>query len=76
MSQGYRLERLDTTPLLHDHHVNYFQGQIGVLRLIVELGRVDIMVAVSMLSRHLAAPRKGHLLGPVLTHICLLEAIW
>ena len=34
---------------------------IGVLRWIVELGRVDIDVEVSMMSSHLALLREGHL---------------
>jgi hypothetical protein len=34
---------------------------IGILRWIVELGRVDICCEVSLLSSHLALPRKGHL---------------
>ena len=34
---------------------------IGVLRWIVELGRIDINVEVSMMSSHLALPREGHL---------------
>lgn len=34
---------------------------IGVLRWIVELGRVDICLEVSMLLSYLASPRTGHL---------------
>jgi hypothetical protein len=34
---------------------------IGVLRWIVELGRIDIIVPVTMLSRYLVSPREGHL---------------
>jgi hypothetical protein len=34
-----------------------------VLRWIVELGRVDLDVEVSMMSSHLALPREGHLKG-------------
>ena len=39
----------------------YFQGLIGIVRWMCELGRVDILVPVAMLSRYLAAPREGHL---------------
>jgi hypothetical protein len=60
MSAGYRPE-LDGTKLLDGERANYFQGLIGVLRWICELGRIDIIVEVSMLSRFLAAPREGHL---------------
>ena len=33
---------------------------IGILRWIVELGRVDICLEVSMMSSHIAIPRQGH----------------
>jgi hypothetical protein len=60
MSAGYRPE-VDATPLLDATRANYYQGLIGVLRWICELGRIDILVDVSMMSRFLAAPRRGHL---------------
>ena len=40
---------------------SYFPSLIGVLRWIVELGRVDFCLEVSMMSSHLALPREGHL---------------
>jgi hypothetical protein len=40
---------------------SYYHTLIGVLRWIVELGRIDIDVEVSMMSSHLALPREGHL---------------
>jgi hypothetical protein len=60
MSAGYRPE-VDGTPLLDARRANYYQGLIGVLRWICELGRIDIPVDVSKMSRFLAAPRQGHL---------------
>jgi hypothetical protein len=60
ISSGYRPE-LDVSPLLSPEQANYFQNLIGVLRWIIELGRLDIHVHVSMLSTFLAAPRQGHL---------------
>jgi hypothetical protein len=60
MDSGYRTE-LDATPELDERKANYFRRFIGILRWVVELGRVDIMVAVAMLSRFLASPREGHL---------------
>ena len=60
LSTSYRPE-LDQSPELDAKRANYFQGLIGVLRWTIELGRIDIMVAVSMLSRYLANPRVGHL---------------
>ena len=52
---------LDTTPELDPEFASFFQSQIGVLRWMVELGRVDIMTAVSELASHCALPREGHL---------------
>jgi hypothetical protein len=60
LAQGYRPE-IDATGELDDKRANYFQGLIGILRWMCELGRVDILVPVAMLSRYLAAPREGHL---------------
>ena len=60
LSSDYRPE-LDKSEELDPRKANYYQGLIGVLRWTVELGRIDIMVGVSMLSRYLANPRAGHL---------------
>ena len=60
LSSNYRPE-LDRSPELDAKRANYYQGLIGVLRWTIKLGRVDIMVAISMLSRYLANPRVGHL---------------
>jgi hypothetical protein len=60
MSGGYRPE-LDMTDELDATRQNYYQGVIGVLRWLCELGRLDILVSVSMLSRYLAQAREGHL---------------
>ena len=60
MSAGYRPE-VDGSRLLNERQANYYQGLIGVLRWICELGRIDILVDVAMMSRFLAAPREGHL---------------
>jgi hypothetical protein len=62
MPTNYRPE-LDVTPELTDESANWFQGLIGILRWAVELGRVDIAHEVSILSTHLAAPRRGHLMA-------------
>jgi hypothetical protein len=59
-SHGYRPE-FDITPELDDNWTNYYQGLIGILRWIVELGCIDIIVPVSLLSRYLVSPRQGHL---------------
>ena len=60
LSNGYRPE-LDVSPELESGDASYYHSLIGVLRWIVELGRVDINVEVSMMSSHLALPREGHL---------------
>jgi hypothetical protein len=59
-SHRYRPE-LDMSLELDDDWTNYFQGLIGILRWIFELGCIDIIVPVSLLSRFLVSPRQGHL---------------
>jgi hypothetical protein len=60
VGNGYRPEA-DCTRELNQEEQNYYQGVIGVLRWICELGRLDILVSVSLLSRYLAQARQGHL---------------
>ena len=60
MQTSYRPE-LDVTPELATTDAAYFQSVIGILRWMVELGRIDICLETSMLSSHLALPREGHL---------------
>jgi hypothetical protein len=60
LSSGYRPE-LDFSAELDSERTNYYQGLIGVLRWIVELGRIDLIVPVSLLSRFMVSPREGHL---------------
>ena len=60
LSQGYRPE-LDQSRELDSKRGQYYQSLIGVLRWICELGQIDIMVAVSMLSRYVVSPCEGHL---------------
>jgi hypothetical protein len=60
LSQGYQPE-LDQSRELDSKCGQYYQSLIGVLRWICELGRIDIMVAVPMLSRFVVSPREGHL---------------
>ena len=59
IADGYRPE-LDATPELDARRANYYQRPIGILRWIVELGRIDITTAVSHMSRFMANPREGH----------------
>ena len=60
ITTSYRPE-LDVIPELNATDAAYFMSLIGILRWIVELGRVDICLEVSMLSSHMALPREGHL---------------
>ena len=59
-ASNYRPE-LDVTYQLDPDGASYFQSLIGILRWIVELGRVDICLEVSILSSQMALPRKGYL---------------
>ena len=71
---GYKLPKSAAAPFPREYRpecdiskelgpdlASFYASQIGVLRWMVELGRVDIITEVSMLSSHLAAPREGHL---------------
>jgi hypothetical protein len=60
LAYEYRPE-IDPTPELDHEKQNYYQGLIGVLRWICELGRLDIIMPVSLMSRYLAQAREGHL---------------
>jgi hypothetical protein len=59
-TQKYKPE-LDSSHLCSDQEANYYQNLIGVLRWIVELGRIDINFEVASLSQYLVNPRRGHL---------------
>ena len=52
---------LDRSMELGEDGAHYFRELIGMLRWATELGRVDILTEVSVLSQHQAAPRQGHL---------------
>ena len=58
MWSTYRPE-LDVSEELSPSDASYYQSLIGILQWIVELGCVDICLEVSMMSSHLALPRKG-----------------
>ena len=48
MVTSYRPE-LDVSPVLSPHDESYYMSLIGILRWIVELGRVDICLEVSIM---------------------------
>jgi hypothetical protein len=49
---GYKPD-LDEIPDVEPTRANFYQSQIGILRWCVELGRIDIITEVSMLSTYL-----------------------
>ena len=69
---GYRAETDQSTQLAVEE-ASYYQSLIGILRWIVELGRIDICCEVSMLSSCMALPREGHL-GAVLHLFAYLKS--
>jgi hypothetical protein len=67
---GYKPE-LDESPELDPARANFYQSQIGILRWCVELGRIDIITEVSMLSTYIFLPREGHLEAVFHVFACL-----
>ena len=53
---------VDGSNMLNAEDATYYQSLIGILRWIVEMGRIDICREVSAMSSFIAAPRYGHLL--------------
>ena len=51
----------DVSAELTDDGVQRYQELIGVLRWAAELGRVDILLEMAMLSTYMALPQKGHM---------------
>jgi len=60
MTSDYAPE-LDGSPELNADDTQYYQELIGILRWATEIGRVDIVVEVSIMSQFQAMPREGHL---------------
>ena len=54
--RGYEAET-DVSPVLTGEPATSYQSFIGVLRWMVELGRIETITEVSMLSSHLEIPR-------------------
>ena len=51
----------DVSMELGTKETQFYQEAIGMLRWAVELGRVDILLEVALMSQYLANPRQGHL---------------
>ena len=60
MSSDYR-PKLDTTAELDTNDITIFEELIGNLRWATEIGRVDILHEVFLLSAFKVSPRVGHL---------------
>lgn len=58
--QDYRSE-LDVSHMCNEDQATFYQNIVGILRCMIELGRVDILYEVSQLSKHLEDPIVGHL---------------
>ena len=71
LSSGYHPE-LDSSPA---QHANYYEGLIGALQWIVELGKMDIHVPVAHMSQYLMLPCRGQF-GTSSTNLCLSQAEW
>ena len=56
---------LDTSAICNDEQITFYQNLIGILRWMVELGRVDIAHEVSILLSYLVDPRTGHIIQAV-----------
>jgi hypothetical protein len=52
---------LDDTPLLDPKATQQFQTLMGVANWLIQIGRIDIMNAITQLSKYQVLPRQGHL---------------
>ncbi len=57
---GYEPE-LDETPARDPDRASYYQSIIGLMRWMCEIGRIDIVTEVLLLSSHIAYSREGNL---------------
>jgi hypothetical protein len=55
------IPEFDETQELNTSGITMYQELIGILRWAIEIGRVDIVTEVSMMSAYQASPREGHL---------------
>jgi hypothetical protein len=59
-AEGYKPD-LDESPGLDTTRANFYHSQIEIMRWCVELGCIDIITKVSILSTHLFLSHEGHL---------------
>ena len=55
------LPNMDISEKLNPEEANYYQFLIGIVRLMIKLGRIDMITEVSFLYSFLPNPRRGHL---------------
>ena len=69
---------MDISRMLTPDKASYFQTIIGVMRWMVELGRIDIATEVSQLSSFLAMPREGYLINAlhIMSHLKWKHNSW
>ena len=60
LPHGYKPE-LDTTDECDAYHTSRYQQLIGILRWAVDLGSIDILLEVALMSQYHMSPREGHL---------------
>ena len=60
LSSGY-IPEIYSSRKLNPRQINFYQGLAGTLRWIYELGRIDILISVCLLSSYLMDPRVFHL---------------
>ena len=70
-SASYKPE-LDTTDAVEPNLITLYQNFIGILRWICELGRVDILLEVNLMSQYMMSPRIGHF-NQLLNIFCYLK---
>ena len=73
LPSDYRPE-LETSGKLKKDGVQTYQELIGVLRWAVELGRVVILLKVSLMATYMAMPREGATSSDAISHVQILEA--
>jgi Reverse transcriptase (RNA-dependent DNA polymerase) len=60
LSPGYHPET-DETDELEDQDVTLYQELVGIIRWATEIGRVDVLHEVAIMSQYQGCPREGHL---------------
>ena len=62
---------MDDIPALENNLESWYQSLVGMIKCMVEIGRVDIITEVSMMASPMAMPREGHL--EAVLHVCCIS---